>query len=70
MADRVKSAAASVAAPSDTELVRRALARDAAAFRAIMKTHNQRLYRLARGIVPVRPSADGISFATASSRSH
>ena len=51
MADRVKSAAALVAAPSDTELVRRALARDASAFRAIMKTHNQRLYRLARGIV-------------------
>ncbi|MGB3416207.1 MAG: RNA polymerase sigma factor [Mesorhizobium sp.] len=51
MADRVESAAASVAAPSDTELVRRALARDTAAFRAIMKTHNQRLYRLARGIV-------------------
>lgn len=35
----------------DAELVRRALAREAGAFRAIMKTHNQRLYRLARGVV-------------------
>ncbi|BAB53764.1 RNA polymerase ECF-type sigma factor [Mesorhizobium japonicum MAFF 303099] len=32
-------------------LVRRALARDAGAFRTIIKTHNQRLYRLARGIL-------------------
>src|SRR5690242_10725510 len=35
----------------DTELVRRALARDEAAVRAIMQAHNRRLYRLARGIL-------------------
>ncbi|RNJ45971.1 MULTISPECIES: RNA polymerase sigma factor [Mesorhizobium] len=35
----------------DMRLVRRALARDAGAFRTIIKTHNQRLYRLARGIL-------------------
>src|SRR5438552_3133021 len=35
----------------DTELVRRALARDEAAFRAIMQANNRRLYRLARGIL-------------------
>ncbi len=39
-----------VDAPSDMELVRRALARDGDAFRTIMKTHNQRLYRIARGV--------------------
>ena len=44
---RTKQAAA--AAPDDAELVRRALARDADAFRAIMQRHNQRLYRIARG---------------------
>lgn len=36
---------------SDNELVQRALARDGAAFRAIMKRYNQRLYRIARGVV-------------------
>ncbi|RWH68162.1 RNA polymerase sigma factor [Mesorhizobium sp.] len=35
----------------DTALVRRALARDPDAVRAIIKTHNQRLYRIARGVV-------------------
>jgi len=35
----------------DAELVRRALSRDGRAFRAIMTRYNQRLYRLARGIV-------------------
>ena len=35
----------------DTELVRRALARDEAAVRAILKANNRRLYRLARGIL-------------------
>lgn len=35
----------------DLELVRRALARDVGAFRAIMTRHNQRLYRMARSIV-------------------
>ena len=36
---------------SDTEHVRRALARDASAFRAIMQTHNRCLYRIARSIL-------------------
>jgi RNA polymerase sigma-70 factor (ECF subfamily) len=35
----------------DAELVRRALCRDEAAVRAIIKAHNRRLYRLARGIL-------------------
>jgi RNA polymerase sigma-70 factor (ECF subfamily) len=35
----------------DAELVRRALARDGNAFRAIIQTHNRRLYRIARSIV-------------------
>jgi RNA polymerase sigma-70 factor, ECF subfamily len=35
----------------DAELVRRALARDGTAFRAIMKQHNRRLYRIARSIL-------------------
>jgi RNA polymerase sigma-70 factor, ECF subfamily len=36
---------------SDLELVEAALARDGEAFRTIMRTHNQRLYRIARGIL-------------------
>jgi RNA polymerase sigma-70 factor, ECF subfamily len=35
----------------DAELVRRALAREAEAFGAIMQRHNQRLYRIARGVL-------------------
>jgi RNA polymerase sigma-70 factor (ECF subfamily) len=35
----------------DAELVRRALTRDEAAFRAIMERHNRKLYRIARGIL-------------------
>lgn len=35
----------------DMDLVSRALARDGHAFRAIMRQNNQRLYRLARGVV-------------------
>jgi RNA polymerase sigma-70 factor, ECF subfamily len=35
----------------DAELVRRAMARDEAAVRAIMQANNRRLYRLARGIL-------------------
>ncbi|MFE0016507.1 RNA polymerase sigma factor [Mesorhizobium sp. NPDC059054] len=38
-------------AASDIDLVRGALAREAAAFRAIMTRYNQRLYRLARSIL-------------------
>jgi RNA polymerase sigma-70 factor (ECF subfamily) len=36
---------------TDDELVRRALARDPHAFRAIMTRYNRRLYRIARGIL-------------------
>lgn len=39
------------AASNDVELVRQALARDEAAFRAIMQKHNRRLYRIARAVV-------------------
>ena len=39
------------ASADDAELVRRALARDEAAVRAIIKANNRRLYRLARGIL-------------------
>lgn len=35
----------------DTELVRRALARDGRAFRIIVERHNRRLYRIARSIL-------------------
>ena len=35
----------------DAALVRRALARDGAAVRAIMQANNRKLYRLARGIL-------------------
>jgi RNA polymerase sigma-70 factor (ECF subfamily) len=45
-------AARPVSAPSDdADLVRRALARDDGAFRTIMQRNNQRLYRIARGIL-------------------
>jgi len=37
--------------PDDTELVRRARARDETAVRAIIRANNRRLYRLARGIL-------------------
>lgn len=40
-----------VAENDETELVRRALAREALAFRTIMTRHNQRLYRIARSIL-------------------
>src|SRR6195952_3065363 len=39
------------AGSTDAELVRRALARDEAAVRAIMQANNRRLYRLARGVL-------------------
>ncbi|MER9327016.1 RNA polymerase sigma factor [Mesorhizobium sp. M0488] len=44
----------------DMQLVRRALARDGDAFRAIIKTHNQRLYRIARGVVRNDSEAEDI----------
>lgn len=39
------------AMPDEMEMVSRAIARDAEAFRAIMQRNNQRLYRIARGVV-------------------
>jgi RNA polymerase sigma-70 factor (ECF subfamily) len=48
------------AAPDDMQLVRRALARDGDAFRTIIKTHNQRLYRIARGVVRNDSEAEDI----------
>ena len=50
----MQSASAPKAAPAaaaELELVRRALSRDEAAVRAIIKANNRRLYRLARGIL-------------------
>lgn len=41
-------------------LVRRALAREPDAFRAIIKAHNQRLYRIARGVVRNNAEAEDI----------
>jgi len=47
----IETAETGAAEAGDIALVRRALARDPNAFRAIIKTHNQRLYRIARGVV-------------------
>lgn len=60
MASLGKPLAQDTQALSDNELVERARARDATAFRTIMKTHNQRLYRLARGIVRNDSEAEDI----------
>ena len=46
---RAKQAASFV--PDDADLVRRALARDADAFRTIMQRYNRRLYRIARSVL-------------------
>jgi RNA polymerase sigma-70 factor, ECF subfamily len=54
MGQRQRPAHAPDMTPSDADrgdLVRRALARDETAVRAIMKANNRRLYRLARGIL-------------------
>jgi RNA polymerase sigma-70 factor (ECF subfamily) len=48
------------AVSGDMQLVRRALARDGDAFRSIIKTHNQRLYRIARGVVRNDSEAEDI----------
>ena len=55
-----KDLAEIAAAPDDIELAHRALARESGAFRTIMKTHNQRLYRLARGFVRDNSEAEDI----------
>ncbi|MER8832339.1 RNA polymerase sigma factor [Mesorhizobium sp. M0045] len=51
---------ATPAASGDMQLVGRALARDGDAFRTIIKTHNQRLYRIARGVVRNDSEAEDI----------
>lgn len=48
------------AEPDDMELVARALARDRDAFGTIMKRNNQRLYRLARGVVRDAAEAEDV----------
>jgi RNA polymerase sigma-70 factor (ECF subfamily) len=54
------AAEASDAVANDMALVRRALAREADAFRIIIKTYNQRLYRIARGVVRNSAEAEDI----------
>ena len=51
---------AAVSASGDMLLVHRAMAHEADAFRAIIKTHNQRLYRIARGVVRNDSEAEDI----------
>jgi RNA polymerase sigma-70 factor (ECF subfamily) len=53
-----RSKQAAPATLTDAELVRRALARDGDAFRTIMQRHNQRLYRIARGVLRNRADAE------------
>jgi len=55
-----KTPAASDSLHADMALVRRALAREAGAFRAIIKAHNQMLYRIARGVVRNDAEAEDI----------
>ncbi|MDX8501595.1 RNA polymerase sigma factor [Mesorhizobium sp. VK4C] len=56
----LQAAAIAAADDGDMALVRRALAREADAFRLIIKTHNQRLYRIARGVVRNDAEAEDI----------
>jgi len=48
------------AAEDDASLVRRAAAGDAAAVRTIIRTHNQRLYRLVRAVVRSNADAEDV----------
>ncbi|AZO08552.1 MULTISPECIES: RNA polymerase sigma factor [unclassified Mesorhizobium] len=56
----LQAAASGAADSADMVLVRRALAREADAFRLIIKMHNQRLYRIARGVVRNNAEAEDI----------
>lgn len=56
----VDTALPDAASSADMQLVRRALAREGDAFRTIMKTNNQRLYRIARGVVRNDSEAEDI----------
>ena len=51
MQERTRKQAAASATLDDAELVARIRARDADAFRTVMQRYNQRLYRVARGIL-------------------
>jgi RNA polymerase sigma-70 factor (ECF subfamily) len=67
--NRIKQAVPAVS--DDAELVRRALARDAGAFRAIMQKHNRRLYRIARGVLRNNTDAeDAVQDAYVSAFTH
>jgi RNA polymerase sigma-70 factor (ECF subfamily) len=48
---RLRAGPAAVTILDDSELVRRAIARDAYAFRTITRRYNQRLYRIARSVL-------------------
>ena len=56
----IEAAETGAAEAGDMVLVRRALARDPDAFRAIIKVHNQRLYRIARGVLRNDAEAEDI----------
>jgi RNA polymerase sigma-70 factor (ECF subfamily) len=56
----VKMPGVAEALSGDLPLVQRALARDAGAFRTIIKTYNQRLYRIARGILRSDAEAEDV----------
>ncbi|HWK66291.1 MAG TPA: RNA polymerase sigma factor [Rhizobiaceae bacterium] len=60
MLGRKAQTSVSDAVLDDMDLVSRALARDAEAFRTIMKRNNQRLYRIARGVVRDDAEAEDI----------
>ena len=47
-------------APQETDLIRRAVAGEAEAVRQIIKTHNQRLYRLVRAVVRSNADAEDV----------
>src|SRR6516164_10163605 len=67
--NRIEQAVPAVS--DDAELVRRALARDAGALRAIMQKHNRRLYRIARGVLRNNTDAeDAVQDAYVSAFTH
>lgn len=57
---RAGNATSSLAELSDVALVERAAERDPEAFRTIMRRHNQRLFRIARGIVRDDATAEDV----------
>lgn len=57
---RARDATVPDAEPSDRTLAERAAARDPEAFRLIMKRYNQRLFRIARGIVRDDATAEDV----------